>query len=103
MGKKTAWNAWDIYGDVTDAFVYLASHPFETLTVDSDHFQKPERLAVVMYDKTSSLNSVNDARQELFCLRSRGMDRIPPTQDALLQHAKRAVFQAGIWTTSTQA
>ena len=28
---------------------------------------------------------------------------IPPTQDALLQHSKRVVYQAGIWTTSDQA
>ncbi len=62
-GKKTAWNAWDVYGDVTDALFYLASHPFETLTVDSDHFQKLERLVIVIR-QTSSLNSVNFARQE---------------------------------------
>ena len=46
--------------------------------------------------------SVNDAREELFCHKNRKMDMIPPTQDALHQHVKRAVYQAGIWTTSTQ-
>ena len=30
------------------------------------------------------------------------MERIPPTQNALLQHTKQAVYQAGIWTSSTQ-
>ena len=29
------------------------------------------------------------------------METIPPTRDALLQHCKRAAYQAGIWTTST--
>ena len=30
------------------------------------------------------------------------MDRIPPTQNALLQYTRQTVYQAGIWTTSTQ-
>ncbi|KAG5889068.1 hypothetical protein JTB14_020419 [Gonioctena quinquepunctata] len=30
------------------------------------------------------------------------MDKLPPTEDALLQHIRRAVYQAGIWMTSTQ-
>ena len=30
------------------------------------------------------------------------MDRIPPTQNALLQHTRRAVYQVEIWTSSTQ-
>ena len=46
---------------------------------------------------------MNEAREDLFCRKSRAVDRIPPTQDALLQHVQRAVYQAGIWTTSTQA
>ena len=28
--------------------------------------------------------------------------KIPPTQDALLQHTHRALYQAGSWTTCTQ-
>ncbi|KAG0716648.1 hypothetical protein GWK47_009179 [Chionoecetes opilio] len=30
------------------------------------------------------------------------MEKIPPTQEALLQHTLRAVYQAGIWGTSDQ-
>ncbi|KAJ8359070.1 hypothetical protein SKAU_G00155950 [Synaphobranchus kaupii] len=30
------------------------------------------------------------------------MEKLPPTQDALLQHMKRAIYQAGVWATSTQ-
>ena len=35
--------------------------------------------------------------------KTQSMDKIPPTQDALLQHTYRALYQAGIWTTCTQA
>ena len=102
-GTKSAWQAWQVYEDVTETFVYLARHPFQLLNLDDDHFQKIERLTVILYDKTSPLNSVNKTRRELFCQRNRAMDKLPPTKDALLQHVRRAVYQAGIWTSSTEA
>ena len=101
-GKKSAWQAWQTYEKITDTFQLLATHPFEHLNVHSDHFQTIERLTVILYDKTSALSLVNEARMKLFCHKSRSMDRIPPTQNALLQHTRRAVYQAGIWTSSTQ-
>lgn len=65
-GKKSAWQAWQAYEQVTDTFVYLANHPFEHLYTDSDHFKKIERLAI-LYDRTSHLSCVNEAREEIFC------------------------------------
>ena len=64
--------------------MHLSLHPFETLSVDSDHFKAIERLIVVLYDRTSPLNLVNDTRDELFCKKKRTTERVPPTQDALL-------------------
>ena len=102
-GKKSAWQAWQAFAEVTDTFVYCSLHPFESLSVDSIHFKAIERFVVVLYDRTSPLISVNDTREELFCKINRSIERIPPTQDALLQHTKQTVYQAGIWTsTQTQ-
>ena len=98
-GKKKFWQAWNAYEEVTDAFVHLAAHPFEHLDLDSDSFQRIERLVVIVYDKTSNAMNVNSARMELFSQKSQAVDKIPPTQNALLQHTRRAVYQAGIWTT----
>ena len=72
------------------------------MNAESGHFGNIERLIVILYDKTSPLSSVNETRKELFCHKNRSMDRIPPTQNALLQHTQWAVYQAEIWTTSTQ-
>ena len=83
--------------------MYLAGHPFQLLDMDEDQFQKLERLTVILYDKISHLSSVSETRRELFCHKNRATDKLPPTKDALLQHARRAVYQAGIWTTSAQA
>jgi len=88
-GKKLAWQAWQAYEDVTETFKYLASYPFEYLNIDSIHFQKIKRFTVILYDKTSPLSSANEARKDLFCHKSRSMDWIPSTQNALLQHTQR--------------
>ena len=82
--------------------MHLASHPFQILNDDSEQFHEIERLTVVLYDKTSASSSVNETRRNLFCHKNRAMDKLPPTSNALLQHTRRAVFQAGIWTTRTQ-
>ena len=37
-----------------------------------------------------------------FCHMNRAMDKLSPTKDSLLQHIRRVVYQAGIWTISTQ-
>ena len=48
--KKSAWQAWVQYPNVTPTFKFLANNPFHQLTVDSCHFQQIERFAVIMYD-----------------------------------------------------
>ncbi|KAG5873613.1 hypothetical protein JTB14_011755 [Gonioctena quinquepunctata] len=61
-----------------------------------------ERLTAVLYDETTPFSSIIQIRKELFSQKNRAMDKLPPTEVALLQHIRRAVYQAGIWTTSTQ-
>ena len=98
-GKKLAWEAWKCYPLVTRAFTHMALEPYIHLDTDSEYFRLFERFTVILYNK-SSLESVNEARMELFCHGNRTMEKIPPTQGALLQHLKRAIYQAGVWTTS---
>ena len=81
----------------------MVVHPHTAVKVDSQQFQLLERFAIIIYDKTSSLQSVNAARKELFCQKNRTMEKISPTQDALLQHTKRVAYQAGIWVACDQA
>jgi len=57
-----------------------------------------EQFVVLMYDHTSELQGVDAARCYLFSKKSREIENIPPTAAALLEHTKRAAFQAGhIW------
>lgn len=99
-GKKSAWEAWNCYPQVTHAFTYMALHPYTELDIDNENFKLLERFTVILYDKNCELDNVNEARKELFCQKSKSMEKLPPTKDALLQHSKRAAYQAGVWCTS---
>ena len=91
-GKKTALEAWKSYPDVTLAFLALAHKPLEVSSRCVEHL---ERFVVLMYDRTSSKTSVNDARKQLFAQTGRSLNAIPPTRAALVEYAKRGAYQAG--------
>ena len=92
-GKKTAWETWKSDGGVTAAFCALSATPNPT-TIDAC-IGPLERFGVLLYDRTSSLEQVNDVRKQLFTQNGRAIDALPPTRGALIEHAKRAAYQAG--------
>jgi hypothetical protein len=95
-GKKSAWQTWNVFTDVSTTFAKLTEQPTE---FDEDDMHKLERFVVVMYDRSSEATCVNDARLDLFARKQRAYDAIPPTQAALKEHVKRATYQAGcIWS-----
>ena len=56
---------------------------------------------VTMYDRSSSVATVNEARIYLFARKQKSYTLIPPTQAALLQHSKCAAYTAGcVWSQS---
>ena len=92
-GKKTAWEAWGAFNEGTAAFQALSNAP----TVDLVDQVMPilEQYVTIMYDRTSTCMKVNDARRDLLSRKGRDIEAIPPTLDALRQHAKRSTYQAG--------
>ena len=53
-----------------------------------------ERWTVLMYSKTCSKLTVNEARQSLFTNQLKSLDTIPPTKAALYQHVRRTLLVA---------
>ena len=92
-GKRTAWDTWKAYKDVTPAFCALVAMPIPQ-TIE-EWLGPLERFVVLLYDCTSSQERANEARKHLFTQKGREIDGLPPTQDALIQHIKRATYQAG--------
>ncbi len=79
-GKKSSWVAWKAYPSATAAFQYAYRNPFMKVNKNSVCFELIERFTCVLYDKTTSITSVNDLRQDLFSKRAKLINSIPPTQ-----------------------
>lgn len=93
-GKMTAWKTWLAYPEATQCFTKLLS----LTELTSDDMDIIQRFVVLLYDRTSSKMGVNECRKELFTKKSRSIENIPPTENALEQHVKRAMLQSYIWT-----
>ena len=65
IGKKTAWKAWTSFEEVTETMITLTENPSE-LSEDSKHMHLLERFTVLMYSKSCTAQTVNEARQSLF-------------------------------------
>ena len=99
IGKKTAWERWKSFNDVTEAFLTLSGGPED---IDEETRGLLERFAILLYDKTSPQTSINLLRKELFT-RGRSIEKIPPTSGALLQHDRRTTYQGGhCWGKMTE-
>ena len=97
IGKKTAWQRWNAFADVTEAFTDISTSPD---SIDPQTMKVLERFVVLLYDRTSPCVSVNELRKELFT-KGRSIEHIPPTSGALLQHANRTLHQGGhVWGKS---
>lgn len=94
-GKKTALDTWNNYPEVTPVFLGLSNAPSE---ICDEWMSTLEQFVVLLYDRTSTASTVNDARKQLFTRKGRQFHALPPTRAALVQHVKRTTYQAGhIW------
>ena len=59
-----------------------------------------ERFNIVLYNRETTHENVNEGRWEMFCQKSWNLVNIAPSQDALNLHVMRAALQAGIRTKS---
>ena len=79
-GKRSAWEAWKSFPEVTEAFISIAAPPFELLEIDSLTFKLLERYTCVLYSKTAHEDCVNELRKGLFSQKSQTMENIPPSK-----------------------
>ena len=79
------------FSDAKEAFCALASTPY---AVDQC-LELLERYVVLLYDHTSSLTAVNQARKELFTHKGRSIEGLPPTQAALIEQQHTNLVTAG--------
>ena len=57
-----------------------------------------ETFIVRMYSQECPNSGINKARHFLFARKACGFENLPPTKDALIQHVRRVIYQAGyVW------
>ena len=83
-GKKTFYDVWKIYPDITAIFRKLSKGVPEVSDEDLQHIEK---CVASLYSNTCNTNRVNVARQILFTQGKCTLDNIPLTASALQQHA----------------
>lgn len=93
IGKKTAWDRWTSMSEITPVFLTILDNP-ESFTLESPAMSSLERFCVIMYSKSSSSPTLNDARLQLFSNGTKTLETLPPTSAAYFQHVRRCILQA---------
>ena len=91
--KKTPWERWEVCDEVTANCCSLGATP--TPSIVDDSLYTLERFVVLLYDRTSNHDHVNDACKQLFTQKGRAIDALPSTREALRQHIRRTAYQPG--------
>ena len=100
--KRTAFNIWKKSSpSLTETMIELTENPFSRIDVETTQFKALESYAILLYG--SGADTLNGLRNEIFCHRNQNPEMLPPTQDAFVQHFRRAVYQAGIWACANIA
>jgi hypothetical protein len=92
-GKKSVWNTWKIAPFITPVFKTMFENPFMNIDTNSDTFKKLQRFVCLIYSSSTPLEKVNELRLDIYSHRNATMEALPPTENALLQHCKRAIYQ----------
>ena len=84
--KKIAWQTWNVCNEASVIFTKLSQCPSK---IEESDLQILDKCVVLMYDRSSSVASVNEASLPLFARKQR----------SLKEHTKRAAYEAGhIWS-----
>ena len=94
-GKKTAWQTWTTFPQVTPAFTRLST-PLPMLP--DNVFINLQRFTCLMYSSSSEHREVNMLRKDQFTIGNKRLENLPPTREALRQHVLRAAYRSGhVW------
>ena len=95
-GKRTAWDLWQSFPEMTTAFQHLSTFPQSI--EDFGTMSMIEEFVARLYGSSLDVKTVNESRMHLFYNKAKDFVNMPPTKDALIQHSLRAAYQAGhVW------
>ena len=96
-GKKKAFSLFHNNPQIQKSFQCLGSQ----FTITDSLTENMERFVCKLYGQPG--NDINEARHSIFCSRALSEVNLPPCRNALVQHIKRANYQAAIWRRALKA
>ena len=106
-GKRYSYKTFQKLPEVIAEFANLTNSPFlatDRLIAMASKFvcrlYSSDTSPATQTGNTSNSNDINVVRMEVFCQKTKDVERIPPTADAVLQHLKRSSYQASIWNAA---
>lgn len=94
IGKKKAWKSISNNKVHQESLACVGHSP----DVDEETAKKAEAFICSLYTISNRISATADeARYLLFCQKAQNNLLLPPTSDSLLQHIKRANYQAYVW------
>ena len=96
IGKKKAWEAWNVMPDITPIFAQLVGSNGVNSTIPARDFKYLQHFVCVMYSKNSPHVKLNEAHRAMI-VEGVAIKHIPPTEGALMQKTKRALLQIIFW------
>ena len=98
--KRMCFSAWkEVFAPCHRMHGGATGHPIQLLQMDAK-FDALEELFIQIYGGGQA-SSINQVRKTIFCQRNQNLEMIPPpSQNALFQHCRLAMFQASVWTTA---
>ncbi|KAI4813333.1 hypothetical protein KUCAC02_024665 [Chaenocephalus aceratus] len=93
IGKRTAWKVFQQYPHLLHNFG-------EDEVPSTTSLSLAEQFVCKLYDLKSTSNSIQEVRCALFRKLKANVDTLPPTEDALSMHLKRAHYQTKVWKQS---
>ena len=91
-------SAWKVFEDAPD----LLEHLGEESQISADVLAKAEAFVCKLYDPGTQEVEINKEREAAFRKSKKDLDTLPPTQDALILHRKRANYQTMLWNKALE-
>ena len=95
-GKRYCCKLMNKVPSLMEEFATVVDNPFQT----SPRLKEVASNFVCMLYSNEPVNDIDHVRIKLFSQKTRDVERIRPTSDALDLHLKRSVLQASTWTTA---
>ncbi len=97
-GKRYCFKIKDKFPSLMEEFAIITNTQFH---ISPKLRRGVQQFVCMLYSNETITDDTNVdlVRMRLFCHKTRDVERIPPTSDALDQHLKRSIFQASIWIT----